>query len=152
MSDIKYNHEEWCKKKAVEAFNATWDLMDKVERTADETALMLHTAHASCYLWGFLGSPLNQARSEWQISRAYAIAGEGDRAVYHAERSLKICKDNNYGDFDYAFCFEALVRAYGVLRDEEKKETNRRLALEAAEQIMLSDDKSYFLSELNRIV
>lgn len=152
INEEKMNHQEWCKKQAIQAFNATWDLMDKQDRTEDETALMIHTAHASCYLWGFVGTPLNQARGEWQISRVYAISGDGEKAVYHAQRSLNLCLEHNYGDFDLAFCYEAFVRGYKLLGKQALKELNIKLAIEAAEGIAKKDDKDYFLSELNQLI
>lgn len=44
---------EFHKKMAVELFNATWDLMDKKDRTKEDNDAMIHSAHASRYHCGF---------------------------------------------------------------------------------------------------
>ena len=103
-------------------FNETWDLIDKVPRTDEETITMLHKAHASCLLWREANSPLNNARGEWQVSRVYSILGEGRLALLHGKRSLALCLDNEIGDFDLAFGYEALARAYRALGEKALQE------------------------------
>lgn len=124
MSPTQLSKEEWCKQQAIDAFNETWKLMDLESRTQEETLLMIHTAHASRFLWGKVGTPLHFARGEWQLSRVYSVAGSVDRAIVHANASLMLCKENNFGDFDLAFCYEALARAYKLCQDETNYQTN----------------------------
>jgi pterin-4a-carbinolamine dehydratase len=50
---------------AVQAFNATWDFIEKENKSADEISEMLNTAHASLYRWRKVGTPLNIQRGEW---------------------------------------------------------------------------------------
>ncbi len=52
-------------------FNRVWELMDKKNRTEDETDEMLHAAHASRHHWMTIGEPVNLVRGDWQVSRAY---------------------------------------------------------------------------------
>ena len=37
--------------------------------------------------------------------------------LFHGSRSLKLCLDNNLGGFDLAFGYEAVARAYAVLKN-----------------------------------
>lgn len=127
-------------------FNETWDLIDKKNRTEEETITMLHKAHASCYLWREANSPLHNARGEWQVSRVYSILGEGRLALLHGAYSLALCLDNNIGDFDLAFGYEAIARAYKVLGDEALQEEHKQLGLRACEQIADNGDRDYTLS------
>ncbi len=143
--------QEWHKREAVTNFNETWSLIDKTDRTEEETLSMIHKAHASRYHWAQIGTPLELARGEWQVSRVYSLIGLGESALHHAWASLKYCQDNNYGDFDLAFAYEAIARAYKVLDNDLEKEKYLELARQAAEQIAEDDNQTYFLSELSTI-
>ncbi len=136
---------------AVKCFNSTWDLIDKKDRTEEEVLQMIHMAHASRYHWGEIGTPVNFTRGEWQISRVYALAGMGESALYHAKNALKFCVDHNIGDFDLAFAYESLARAYSVLDLQTEKDVEIARAKDAAELISKKEDKDYFLSELASI-
>jgi hypothetical protein len=61
---------------------------------------------------------------------------------------LDICTANQIGDFDIAFAYEALARAYAIAGDSEKSREYVRLADQAAEQIESEDNWNYFMSEL----
>ena len=74
-----------------------------------------------------------------------------ESALYHGNYSLKLCKDNNIGDFDLAFGYEAIARAYMVGKNEELMKKYLLLAQEAAENISEKAKKKYFLSELKSI-
>ncbi|MBN2878371.1 MAG: hypothetical protein JXN65_01965 [Clostridia bacterium] len=139
------------KKLAIGYFNKTWDLIDKKERTDKEDREMIHTAHASLYHWMQIGTPLEFARGEWQVSRVYSILGMGQSALYHGEASLNLCLDNGIGGFDLAFGYEAVARAYKTLGDEENKQKNSELALSAAEKVEDKGDRDYTLSEIGSI-
>src|SRR4051794_30114595 len=72
--------EDTRRKLAAELFNHTWTLLDKPDRSERETDLMVHAAHASRFLWEGAGGPVNHARGEWQVARAYAVAVAGRRS------------------------------------------------------------------------
>ena len=133
---------------AIDLFNYTWTLIDKENRTKEEDAEMIHSAHASRFHWGKIGKPLNLERGEWQISRVYAILNRSTAALYHAQLCLAICKANDIQGFDLAFAYEGMARAHALLGDENEKNSFIELAKEAAEQIEEEDDKEYFLGEL----
>jgi hypothetical protein len=149
--DDNLKPEQWHKKEAIENFNATWDLIDKSHRTHDENLSMVHMAHASRFHWGQIGEPVHLARGEWQISRVYSLLNMAESALLHAEESLRICEDNNIGDFDLAFAYEALARAYGILKDSTHLEFFRKKASAAADAIKDKGNKEYLLSELENI-
>src|SRR4030067_183996 len=64
---------------------------------------------------------------EGQSSRGYAVLARGEAALVHALRSLEICQAHGIGDFDLAYAYEALARAWATLGSAE--ETSRYLAL-----------------------
>jgi len=139
------------RKFAVNCFNGTWDLLEKADRTPRDDARMIHMAHASRFHWGEIGTPLNFARGDWQISRVYAVLGQGENALSYAKSCLHLCVDHELGDFDLAFAYEAAARAFAVLGDAEMTKKHLALAKEAGEAITKEDDRKYFFSELGTI-
>ncbi len=158
-SEEKLSEIEWHRKMAAQLFNQTWDLIDKGEdRSQDENDDMIHSAHASRHHWKAVvnsgkysnSGPMNLERGDWQISRVYAILKRPVAALYHAERCLKICKENEIGDFDIAFAYEAMARAHSIAGNKESKDYITK-ANEAADKIAKKEDKEYFLGELTTI-
>ncbi len=147
----KYNEKEWHKKKAVDLFNLVWSFLDKKERTKQEDDKMVHAAHASRFHWGEIGTPLEFERGEWQISRVYSVLNRPQPALYHARRCLEICQENKIGDFDIAFAYEAMARAYAVAREKSEREKYIKLAKAAGEDIKGKEDKDYFFGDLKTI-
>lgn len=135
----------------ISLFNKVWDLIDKKDRSPEETEVMINAAHASLYHWLQVGEPINFARGEWQVSRVYSLCARSEPALHHAENSLRICRENSIGDFDLAFAYEAVARAYSVSQQSEKTHEFLALANEAAKEIKKEDDRKYFLSELKSI-
>jgi hypothetical protein len=156
----KLTELEWHKKMAAQLFNHTWGLIDKKDRNTNESDEMIHSAHASRYHWGIVVSsgkypktgPMNLERGDWQISRVYSILKRPFAAEYHAKRGLQICTDNNIGDYDIAWAYEAMARAYSISRNK-KTELKKYLDLakEAGNKIKKEDDKKLFFSELESI-
>jgi hypothetical protein len=151
MPEEKTSSKEEHRKFATTLFNLTWNLLDKKDRTLEENDNMVHAAHASRYHWGEIGTPLEFERGEWQISRVYSVLGRSEPALYHAKRCLNICKENNIGDFDIAFAYEAMARAHSIAGDKAECEEYLKLATGAGENIKKKEDRDYFLGELKTI-
>lgn len=143
--------KEGHKKLGIELFNLTWDLMDKADRTQSETDRMIHAAHASCYHWEIAGTALNLARGEWQISRVYAVLDRPEPCLYHAERCLQITLENEFKDFDLAFAYEAMARAYELIGDKVETAKYYTLAQDTGAEIKDSDNRDYFFRQLHTI-
>ncbi|HEY3867094.1 MAG TPA: hypothetical protein VGM10_02035 [Actinocrinis sp.] len=134
-------------------FNETWRLLGKEGRSRDDDDRMIHTAHASRYHWGQAssGTPAHLARGEWQISRVYAVLGRSEPALHHARRVLDLCRENGIGDWDLAFAYEALARAYAVAGDADAARAATDQALAAAEDIAEDEDRDLLLADLETI-
>ena len=53
----------------------------------------------------------------------YAVLGNADEELSYAKETLKITKDNNLKDFDLAYAYEAMTRAYSIANNQnESKE------------------------------
>jgi len=139
------------RKFAVEAFNFVWDLLEKPDRTVEEDDSMLHAAHASRYHWEKIGQPVNLARGEWQVARVYTTLNRAKCALYHARRCLEICEQFNIGDFDLAFAFEALARAYAMENKFIEYNYYLRMAHQSGQKIAEEDDREHFFKELSTI-
>lgn len=147
----KYSEQECHKRFAVNLFNLVWSLLGKKDRTREEDDKMVHAAHASRFHWGEIGEPVNLGRGEWQISRVYSVLNKHQSALYHARRYLEICKENNIGDFDLAYAYEALARAYAVAGEESEAEKYIQLAKEAGERIKEKENRDLLFSDLETI-
>lgn len=139
------------RKLAVDLFNFTWTLINKDHRTQMDVDEMVHAAHASLYHWSKIGTPLNFARGEWQVSRVYAVLGRHESARYHAQRCLNLCQENGIGDFDLAFAYEALARAAAAGSSWVESAHFLELAKQAAEHILEDDDRQLLVNDLKTI-
>jgi len=143
--------EQFHKKMAVDLFNHTWDLIGKADRTPEDDLEMVHSAHASRWHWGRVGTPLNFQRGEWQVSRVHALLKRAEPAQYHAKSCLALTEANNIKDFDLGFAYEAMARAHAVAGNDAETAKYLELARDAAEQIEKKEDREYFEGELKTI-
>jgi hypothetical protein len=136
---------------AAELFNYAWTLLEKSDRTEAETELMINAAHASRLFWEEIGEPVNQARGEWQISRCYALAGRAEPALHHAMRCLAICEKHGIADFDLAYAYESVARAYAVAGDKATAALWAHQARDSVDRIAEPEDRSLLLKDLATI-
>jgi DNA-binding transcriptional MerR regulator len=133
---------------ATALFNHTWSLLEKADRTTDETDEMIHAAHASRYHWGEVGDTIHRARGEWQCSRVYAVLGRGEPALWHARRCVEIVESSDEReDWDAAAAYEAMARAVAVSGDlrgaaewKAKAETALASITEAEDRELIGQD------------
>jgi tetratricopeptide (TPR) repeat protein len=136
---------------AVDFHSQTWEMLEKKGRTSSEDVRMLDYAHASLAHWRTAGTVVRQQRGEWLVSRVHAVLGEGEQALKHARLCHELLEGNRaeMEDFDFAFAYEAIARAYAV--NGEKAEALKFLerAQKAGEAIHEQDDRDAFFAELN---
>jgi hypothetical protein len=136
---------------AVSLFNDVWSLLGQADRTPEDDDRMLHMAHASRYHWGQVGTAVNLVRGEWQCSRVYAELGRGEPARHHARRALDLCRAAGIGDFDLAFCYEAMARASAVCGDAAERDRWLALGREAAADVSDDEDRALVLADLDSV-
>lgn len=102
---------------AADCFNRTWELIERKDRTGAETEAMVLCAMASLWHWTQRRDCTDRNRSigHWQVSRAWALAGNGAGALHHAERALDLAAGSP--PFYIAYAHEAAARAAQVLGD-----------------------------------
>jgi hypothetical protein len=137
----------------VDLFNEVWRLIE----TREDDERMLHAAHASAYHWSEAPEcePKNRARSEWQVSRVYAVLGRAEPALHHAHRCLELCEANpeNMEDWDLPFAYEALARAHAIAGNAEKADRYEQKARGLGESLADPEDREHLeeaLTELSR--
>jgi len=113
----------------VDLFNEVWRLV----KSREDDDRMIHAAHASRFHWGEAPEckPENLARGEWQVSRVYTVVGLAEPALRHAHRCLDICEANGLADWDLAYAYEAIARAYKTAGKEPEANAYKKLAAEA---------------------
>ncbi len=129
--------------------NLVWSLLEKEDRTEGENASMISSAHASLYHWSRIGTDINLQRGQWLISHVYAVLNMPESALYHADRCLKITVQNNLKDFDLAYAYEAMARAYAVSKNRNEALKYMGLAEQAGNSIEKQEDKDLFFSDFN---
>jgi hypothetical protein len=102
---------------AVECFNHAWTFIEKPIRTPAEDEAMVLCSLASLWHWTQRKdcTDLNLSIGHWQVSRAWALAGNGPNSMHHALRSLKLA--DGAGSFYVGYSHEAIARAALVLKD-----------------------------------
>ena len=136
---------------AIEMNNQTWSLLDKKDRNEQDDIRMINYAKTSLYHWKKSDkySIVNEQRGKWLISHVYAILGKSDEALSYAKETLKITEDNNLKDFDLAYAYEAMARAYSISNNQNKSKEWYKKAKIAGDLIEGEKDKEYFLLDLN---
>jgi len=134
----------------VELFNKTWEMMDKSDRSDQDNALMLDYAHGSALHWSYCGTEVNRQRAYWLLSRVYAVQGVGQMSVFFAKLCREVTESfqREMADFDIAFSFEALARAYAVNGDKKLAKENFLLAEAAGREIKDAEDRKIFDGDL----
>jgi hypothetical protein len=126
-----------------------WELLQKSDRTPEEEDEMLNAAHACTYHWRFAGGPVHQQRGEWLIGRVHVVLGHPEEALRHAERCFQLTGSHRdlMADFDIAYAYEGLARAYALSGVRADAELNYRLAREAGTKIQDEEDRSIFMGD-----
>lgn len=148
---IMKNNDKMHHYMGIEMNMQTWNLLMKEDRNDQDETRMIYFAHASNYHWKKSPQfqPINEQRGEWLISHVYAVLGHGEQALNHAQTCMNLTNKHAFKDFDLAYAYEGMSRAYATLNDSEKMEKYFLLAKDAGESIQGDEDKKIFFSDLH---
>jgi hypothetical protein len=146
----KYTEQECHKRFAVTLNNLVWQLLEKKDRTEEDNKTMTYAAFASCYHWSIIGEPINQQRGEWMLSHVFAILNKPVPALHHAQLCMQYTESMKLQDFDLAYAYEAMARAYAAAGDESEAKKYIALAQEAGEKIKGEEDKKIFMADFEK--
>ncbi|MEZ5387985.1 MAG: hypothetical protein R3F13_20960 [Prosthecobacter sp.] len=140
------------KKLSAECFNRTWELLDKKERTHEEEERMISLAHASLTHWRMRDDCTDQNLSigYWQISRVYAVLGQGENARRYAE--LCLAASGKEPPFYLGYAHEALARAAQLNKDRAAFDTHLAEAKTLAAKVSEADERKMLEDDLESLV
>jgi len=129
--------------------NRVWELSQRSGRSQAEHDEMLYAAYACTYHWKFAGTIVHQQRGEWLISRVHVALGHPEAARRHAERCFQLTESHkdSMADFDIAYAYEGLVRAYALSGKNKEAENYYHLAQQAGDSILDAEDRAIFLGD-----
>ncbi len=151
MDDDRVTMEEAHKAFAAGYNGKVWELLEKSQRSEEDNIRMLHFAHASCAHWLEAGTGVHHQRGEWMISRVNSELGFHEAALRHAEICQRLTEDyaDEMADFDLAYAYEAMARAYAAGNDRKKALQFIKKAETAGGRIANSQDRKIFQGDLN---
>jgi hypothetical protein len=131
---------------AVELNNRAWDLIEKPQRTDEETLRMIHMAHASYFHWTKIGTPINHLRGLILLATAYIKAGDGPQAVRYAEQCVAVLKtiEEEPGAFDRACAHGCAARAHAMIESTTDAAAHLDCAKLAAKKLTDPEDRQAF--------
>lgn len=135
------------KKLSADCFNRAWELLDKKDRTKEDDERMISLAYASLAHWRMREdcTDHNLSIGYWQLSRVYAVLGQGNNAERYGGLCLRVSSQEP--PFYLGYAHEALARA--ALLNERRELFDKHLAEagalaakvdDADEKKMLEDD------------
>src|SRR6476469_8816983 len=116
MSDIDH------RRLGVDLYNATWDLLDRDDRSVEDDDKM--------------------------ISRVHAVLGQADTAAYHAARYVAISRAGDVDDWDLAAALEASARAAAVGGDFDASERFEAEARQVCTRVTDAEDREVVEADL----
>ena len=142
----KFTLDEAHRQLAIQTNGRIWTLLEKKDRTSLEDDELLYAAYASCYYWLKAGTGVNQQRGEYLIAKAYMSLNSANQALYYAKRCLALTEKykEEMKDFDIAFAYECLARAYAMNKNKEDGLKYYQLATKAGQKIVDAEDKKIF--------
>jgi hypothetical protein len=120
-------------------FNRAWQLLDKADRTSEDEDELLSATFGQRYHWYKVGSELNMAIADWQVSRVAAILGDAELADRFARHSLLLCETHDLPAFYKGYAHEAIARAADVMDDLQTRDQH---VLAARELLTFIEDET----------
>lgn len=137
---------------SADCFNRTWELLDKKSRTKEDDERMISMAHASLAHWRMREdcTDRNLSIGYWQISRVYAVLGQGE----NAQRYGALCFSVSGGEppFYLGYAHEALARAALLMKDRTAFQTHLEEARAQAAKVSDPEEKKMLEDDLAGLV
>ena len=124
---------------AVAGNNLAAGLEEKTDRSAAETAGMVHAAEGGHTYWTLAGTWLEEERALHRLARSLLAAGEPERAIARAKHCIDVCERNDAPPFERFFGHAALAIAQRAAGDRNGFLVSREHAFELHRQIPAED-------------
>ncbi len=153
MSNIDFkNKAELHKYYSTHCFNEAWTLMDKTDRTTQESEDMIHYAMASLFHWSKRKDCTDKHKSigSWQISRCFVLIGNLDKGEQYGKLCLNFSKKQS--PYFKGYAHETLARVYHLMDKTDLKNKHLIKANELNDQIENDEEKQLLLNDLKSIM
>jgi hypothetical protein len=153
MKEVKFDLQEAHRHFSAACFNATWDLIDKDNRTKEDDDQMIRLCMASTWHWTQRKdvTDTNLSIGYWQAARVYAILDQAKNALYFAQTCLEISQREGVPAFYLGYAYEALARAEAVAGDEKAKADYLTQAIQIAEKLTDAEEKKMLGDDLEEL-
>ncbi len=131
----------------VDLNNRSWELIDAAEDISHwpkhKVEEALYRTYASTYHWMQIGTPMQQGRGEYLISRMAVVIGRPELALGHADRYVEIVASHGElaEDWDRAFAVEGRSRALAANGRLDEARAAKRHAEELCASIEDPEDR-----------
>ena len=138
---------------SVHCFNACWTIMEKPDRTPEDVENMLLLAYTSLWHWKQREDcqPIHLSIGYWQVSRAHALAGQGEMARFFGEKCLGVGESSALPAFYIGYAYEALARAETVQHNVHTVKTHLESARERLRDVTDVEEKTMLEADLVEI-
>ncbi len=92
-----------------------------------------------------------QAIGDWQVSRVFAVVGDGGNARRFAGSSLAHCTEHGLDAFVTGYAHEALARAAALGGDQGQRDRHLAAARDLSEQIADAAERDLLLKDLETV-
>lgn len=136
---------------SAECFNRAWTLIEKANRSEADNEAMVLCAVASLWHWMQRADRTDQNLSvgHWQVSRVYALVGQGDNAMRHARRSLELAVGSS--PYYVGYAHEAAARAAALLGDQSAVNTHLEQAKSLAAAVADGGERAVLENDLREL-
>lgn len=132
--------------------NGIFPLLEKPDRSDDETEKMIQMAFASTLHWSeYSGCKYaNKVRGINMIATALAYAGRKEGSMYYARKNYEMVMNNtdNVEDFDVSFMLMQLARSLALNGNYQEAEKIYGQCLLSIEKITDEEDKKIVIGDL----
>jgi hypothetical protein len=134
--------------------NTAFKYFDKENKTQEDINDMIGYALSSLLHWKLYsgGTAVNVQRGEYMVAKAYAIAGNKNEALAHAEKCLELTEKNSGGmkDFDFAFANEVMALAEKINGNNDGFLKYRSIAEKLGNEIKNEEDRRFYFEVFNK--
>ncbi|EFU40893.1 hypothetical protein PVOR_18644 [Paenibacillus vortex V453] len=138
---------------AMDCFNQVWDILENKQRTPQEEEDMIHMCHSSFWHWTRVEdhTQRNLSIGYWQLSRVYAVVGQGDQALRYAKRCITVGSSASLEPFYIGYGYEAEARAYLVLGDKERALASKESAGSYLDKVTEQESRNMLALDLDSL-
>ncbi|UNL86776.1 hypothetical protein [Priestia koreensis] len=139
------------KQLATSCFNKVWEYLELDERRDEDNEAMIHLCHSSFWHWTQVDghTDMNLSVGYWQLSRVYAVIGDGSSALTYAKKCVSISE--NLDPFYKGCGHEACARAYKIMDNEEKMLEHKETAKAYVDLVLDEENKTWIENDLQTI-